>query len=115
MLYFKDYQNNIFAFDRVEEKENLNPTLEPIAEGEVADILLNILPNISAADVKTEASRRIRESGHDWMAIRKVSTGEDIPQNILDYAAAVREASNLLEQSPPENFRDNQYWPELPA
>ena len=67
------------------------------------------------AEIKLEASRRIQASGHDWMAHRKISTGVDIPQTILDYAEAVRLACDALEVSLPDDYADDSYWPEVPA
>ena len=67
------------------------------------------------AEIKQEASRRIQASGHDWMAHRKISTGVDIPQTILDYAAAVRLACDALEVSLPDDYADDSHWPEVPV
>lgn len=61
--------------------------------------------------IKREAARRIADSGHDWMALRQVTTSIPVPQNIVDYAAAVRTTSNALEQSLPSDYADDTHWP----
>lgn len=67
------------------------------------------------AGIKAEAANRIAASGHDWMAIRKITTGEDVPQAVVDYAAAVRTASGTLESELPQDFYDDKHWPEVIA
>ena len=64
--------------------------------------------------IKQEANGRIAASGHDWMVIRNVSDGTVVPQNILDYAAAVRAASATLEGTLPEDYQDDSHWPVAP-
>lgn len=66
--------------------------------------------------IKSEAARRITESGHDWMIIREVSTGgaEPCPQNIKDYAAAIRADSLTLEGTLPEDYTDDSHWTAAP-
>ena len=67
------------------------------------------------AGIKVEAARRIQASGHDWIAIRKITTGEDVPVAVINYAAAVRTASGVLEGDLPQDFYDDSHWPEVIA
>lgn len=71
-----------------------------------------LAPEILTAGIKTEAARRIAESGHDWMALRKVTAGIDVPEAVIAYAAAVRAASDLLEVEPPQDYWLDAHWPE---
>ena len=71
--------------------------------------------DVIIAGVKREAARRIEASGHDWMALRKVTSGIDVPQAIIDYAAAVRAASGALESTLPQDYYDDKHWPEVVA
>ncbi len=63
--------------------------------------------------IKLEAAKRIKESGHDWMAIRQVTTGKKVPNDIIEYANDIRKTSNKLEEKLPADFTNNKYWPEI--
>lgn len=62
--------------------------------------------------IRREAARRIALSGHDNYVMRKVSNGKPIPEELLEYAEAVREASKRMIENPPEDIYDNENWPE---
>ncbi len=66
---------------------------------------------VTLKQIKEEAGRRITESSHDWMAIRKITTGEPIAQKVLNYAVAVRAASEALEANLPADYYDDKHWP----
>lgn len=67
---------------------------------------------VTPDQIKLEARRRIENCGLPWMVERKVSTGAEIPVEIQDYAEAVRQRSNALESSLPDDFWSDEHWPE---
>lgn len=70
------------------------------------------LPPPTGDDVNAEAARRIAATGHDWMVLRSISTGVDVPKQVLDAASSIREAANRLTDLPnvPVDFADDKWW-----
>lgn len=54
-------------------------------------------PPVTVEMIKDKAAKLIEATGHDRYALRKVSTGEDIPQAVLNEAARLRTRSTQLE------------------
>ena len=79
-------------------------------------IITHTLPkppdDILIAAIKREAALRIQQSGHDWMAAREVTTGQKVPNSVIEYAIAVRQASNDLESALEQDFTDDKHWPD---
>ena len=79
---------------------------------------LNIAPYAAippmAHDVRLEARRRIEATGLNRMVERQITGGKTVPQAITAYAAAVRNASNAMEEEPPADYADDKYWPKPP-
>jgi hypothetical protein len=64
--------------------------------------------------IKAEANRRIEEVMPTWMVAREVSGGAAIPQDVKDYAEAVRAASGVIEGTLPDDYTDDIHWPLQP-
>lgn len=69
---------------------------------------------VSVPDVKAWAGRILRYT--DWYVTRQQEGGAAVPDNVLAYRQAVRDASNDIEaMSPiPSDYRDPKYWPIAP-
>ncbi len=65
------------------------------------------------AGIRNQAARRIKASGHDWMAARQITSGIEVPTDIVEYANAVRAASNILEENLTRDYTDESHWPEI--
>lgn len=61
--------------------------------------------------IKREARRRIVLSGASWMVERAMLGGKAVPELVTTYAAAVREMSDALEKSLPDDPEDDRHWP----
>ncbi|WP_417733131.1 hypothetical protein [Rosistilla oblonga] len=71
-------------------------------------------PSPSETQIKEEARKRIEEVMPSWVVERAQTGGPRIPANVLTYVKAIRAASDVLEQSPATNYRDNTHWPAKP-
>jgi hypothetical protein len=69
-------------------------------------------PAVTAAEVKLEAQRRIREIIPRFKVERAISGGKAISEEDQKAAQAVRDASNRIEKlNPiPADFREDWYW-----
>lgn len=69
------------------------------------------LPAVTAAEVKTEAARRLATT--DWYVIRAAEGGAAVPEAVTAYRAAVRAASGEIEACDPipADYADDSYWP----
>lgn len=63
--------------------------------------------------IKYEARLRISASGHDWMALREVTTGIPVPEYVKAQAELIRNASDILEQQLPQDFTNDKHWPQV--
>ena len=69
---------------------------------------MRIAPVVTVAHIKAEAARRLAET--DWMVIRATEGGKAVPGEVTAKRAAIRAASNRLEQSLPPNYRSDEHW-----
>lgn len=83
-----------------------------LAEGEAMP-LAPLLDEEILSGIKREAARRIEACGHDWMALRQVTSGIEVPADIVQYAELIRQTSGELEQrSPlPQDYINDRHWP----
>jgi hypothetical protein len=59
--------------------------------------LVSVCAQEKLAEIRANCAERIRETGIDWMAVREISGGTAIPQEIKDLCASYRATSNNLE------------------
>jgi hypothetical protein len=66
---------------------------------------------VTKRQVKEHAARLL--SYTDWYALRRADTGEEMPEGVQAYRAAVRAASDALEamQPIPADYQAAQHWP----
>ena len=69
----------------------------PVLNKEGVQIIQTGLKNQWIARTKEQANSLLKDT--DWYAVRQVETSQAIPQNILDYRASVRAASNSIESA----------------
>ena len=69
---------------------------------------------VTDLEIKAHASRLL--SYTDWYVTRQMEGGAAIPDNVLAYRQAVREASGVIEAMDPipSDYRDPKYWPAQP-
>lgn len=81
-------------------------------ENKGIDIPVFVPDPIHINQIKAEAAKRIEQILPTWMAIRAISGGSDISQDIKDAAQRIRDASNALEQMNPipQDYTDDKYW-----
>lgn len=70
--------------------------------------------NVTPAQIKAHAARLLSYS--DWYVTRQQETGADIPESVLTYRQAVRDASGEIEAMDPipADYRNTKYWPVEP-
>lgn len=68
--------------------------------------------DIAAADVKTEAERRITVRYPLWKQLNIIRAGGDEVTKMAAFIDGIRAASNLLERNKriPVNYRDDEHW-----
>lgn len=89
----------------------IDPSAEYLPDGVPAPKPVEIV-TIDPVEVKAWAGRLL--SYTDWYVTRNQETGAPIPDEVLVYRQAVRDASGIIEAMDPipVDFRNPGYWPE---
>lgn len=108
MKYYKDANNNVFAYDADgSQDEFIQEGLTAISESEAKAIASpTTTVDEIAAEVRAKRDRLLFES--DWVVTRSVETGDPVPSAWLAYRQALRD---IPEQ---EGFPQTINWPTAP-
>ena len=84
-----------------------------VIEGGRGDRTVPVSARPTAADVQTEAWRRVRMTGYDAWRVREFATGAAMPKAVRYLQMQITFAAEALARLEriPEDFRSDIYWP----
>ena len=100
---------HVFKNKKFSAPAKISPTADDVRAESMRRILLVCPGWVEAAELNARGFELLRIGESNWTADQLVEA--DALQALWDWIKSVRDASDVLEAEPPDDYRDDSHWP----